>query len=100
VIERALALCEGPEIHPEDLPLPDEETPSTTRLGETLVGTAIQRQLELREVEDLYIQEILRLTGGNKVHAARILGINRRTLYRRGERSTPRRDPVSDGANA
>jgi DNA-binding NtrC family response regulator len=99
VIERALALSEGPEIHPEDLPLPDEEAPSTTRLGETLVGTAVQRQLELREVEDLYIQEILRLTGGNKVHAARILGINRRTLYRRGERSSTRRDTVSEGAN-
>jgi DNA-binding NtrC family response regulator len=99
VIERALALCEGQDIQPEDLPIPDEEVPPTARLGETLVGTAVQRQLELREVEDLYIQEILRLTGGNKVHAARILGINRRTLYRRGERSTTRREPISEGAN-
>jgi DNA-binding protein Fis len=38
-------------------------------------------------VEDLYIEEVMRLTGGNKVQAAKILGIDRKTLYRRAERS-------------
>jgi DNA-binding NtrC family response regulator len=39
----------------------------------------------VRELVDRYTEEILERTGGNKVHAARILGIHRRTLYRRGE---------------
>ena len=46
--------------------------------------------MTLRELEDLYVEEILRQTGGNKVRAARILGIDRRTLYRRRERETRR----------
>ena len=51
---------------------------------------AAQRRLSLREVEDLYIEEVMRLTGGNKVQAAKILGIDRKTLYRRAERSVRR----------
>jgi DNA-binding NtrC family response regulator len=85
VIERALALVEGPEIRAEDLPLGENSTPSGASVGDALVQTGVERQLTLRELEDLYISEILRLTGGNKVRAARLLGINRRTLYRRGE---------------
>ncbi len=49
-----------------------------------------QRRMSLREVEDLYIEEVMRLTGGNKVQAAKILGIDRKTLYRRAERSVRR----------
>ena len=40
----------------------------------------------LREVERRYILHVLQQTGGNKERAARILGINRRTLYRQRER--------------
>jgi DNA-binding NtrC family response regulator len=53
----------------------------------SLVQEALDRQLKLAELEDLYIDRVLEHTRGNKVHAARILGINRRTLYRRGERA-------------
>jgi DNA-binding NtrC family response regulator len=45
---------------------------------------AVRERLSLRELEDRYVDSILALTGGNKVRAAEILGIDRRTLYRRG----------------
>ena len=37
----------------------------------------------LRRLEDEYIRTVLRHTGGNRNQAARLLGIDRRTLYRR-----------------
>jgi DNA-binding NtrC family response regulator len=88
VIERALALSEGREIGPEDLPLPEESgAPASDAQG--LAREALGRKLSLAELEDLYIEQVLEHTQGNKVQAARILGINRRTLYRRGERHHP-----------
>jgi DNA-binding NtrC family response regulator len=50
------------------------------------VHDALDAQLSLAELEDRYIDQVLESTRGNKVQAARILGINRRTLYRRGDR--------------
>ncbi len=85
MLERALALTDGPVIGPEDLP-EQEAGAETGARGDTLARAALERHMTLRELEDLYIDEVLTLTGGNKVRAAEILGINRRTLYRRGER--------------
>jgi DNA-binding protein Fis len=45
----------------------------------------VEKQMSLRELSDLYTARILESVHGNKVRAARILGINRRTLYRRDE---------------
>jgi DNA-binding NtrC family response regulator len=89
-IERAVALTDAPEIGPDDLPLAREE--GFLREGEGtsgggLVRDAVQRRLSLHALGEIYIEEILKLVRGNKVQAARILGINRRTLYRRGERA-------------
>ncbi len=84
VIERALALSDSPRLGPDDLPLPDEGVEAEP---EGLLRGAVEQRLTLGELEDLYIEQVLRETSGNKVQAARILGINRRTLYRRGERS-------------
>jgi DNA-binding NtrC family response regulator len=94
LVERAIALCDSPEIEPDDLPLPESEAGATST-GEPLARAAAQRQMTLRELEDLYVEEILRQTGGNKVRAARILGIDRRTLYRRRERETRRSHSVN-----
>jgi transcriptional regulator with PAS, ATPase and Fis domain len=87
VIERALALCDSPEIGPEDLPLEPLGSSAAEETATGLVQNAVDRRLTLRELEKLYIDEIMKCTGGNKVQAARILGIDRKTLYRRAERS-------------
>jgi transcriptional regulator of acetoin/glycerol metabolism len=50
-----------------------------------LLEAAVRDEMTLRELSDLYTARILDRVNGNKVRAARILGINRRTLYRRGE---------------
>jgi len=89
VIERVLALSESREIRPEDLPFSNEFTATKPQPEEALMKTAVEHNLTLREFEDRYINAILHHTGGNKVQAARILGINRRTLYRRGEHDGP-----------
>ena len=38
------------------------------------------------EVERRYILRVLKAVGGNKTHAAQVLGFDRRTLYRKLER--------------
>ena len=86
VIERALALSDGAEIGVADLPI-EKVGSAPVSDAASLIEDALDRQLKLAELEDLYIDRVLERTRGNKVHAARILGINRRTLYRRGERA-------------
>jgi DNA-binding NtrC family response regulator len=44
----------------------------------------------LETVEREHIVRVLRAVGGNKAAAARILGINRVTLYRKLAQATPR----------
>uniref|UniRef100_A0A7V4G9C0 Sigma-54-dependent Fis family transcriptional regulator n=1 Tax=Desulfobacca acetoxidans TaxID=60893 RepID=A0A7V4G9C0_9BACT len=72
-IERILILEDGDLILPEHLP-----SFITGRQGEFQVFS--DGELALEEVERRYIQFILRRTQGNRSEAARILGINRKTL--------------------
>jgi two-component system, NtrC family, response regulator AtoC len=87
LIERAIALAEDDEIDADSLPLGMEsgEGPAPVSIDATVRASA-KRRLSLAELEELYIDEVLRSTGGNKVRAASILGIDRKTLYRRAER--------------
>jgi len=88
VIERAIALADSEEIGPDDLPIGNGAASPAEVSAEELAQLGARRELSLRELEDLYIDAILRRTGGNKVRAAHLLGIDRKTLYRRAERRT------------
>jgi two-component system response regulator PilR (NtrC family)/two-component system response regulator HydG len=78
-IARAATLASTEEVRAEDLP------PRVREVGRaaTLVAGASQRRLPLRELEREYILEVLRQTAGNKSRAAEILGLDRKTLYRK-----------------
>jgi DNA-binding NtrC family response regulator len=76
VLERAQILAEEQTITLDDLP----ENLVDHRAHAPIASAGDPRQL--REVERLHVCEILRHEKGNKVHAARTLGISRRALYR------------------
>jgi two-component system response regulator HydG len=79
VLERAAAFGEGAEVALEDLP----DDVRTAGRAAAIVRDAAERAATLAEVEREYIFEILQRTSGNKTRAAELLGIPRRTLYRR-----------------
>lgn len=76
-IERAVVLCEHDSLLPEDLEFPKNGG------VEALLEQAADGHLPLEEIERAYVRRVLEEHGGNKAGAARILGINRRTLYRK-----------------
>jgi len=79
VIERAVTLARGDTVTPEDLPPSIREV----RGERQMVEEAVERLLPLEELEEAYIRRILEKTGGNKYQAAQVLGIDRKTLYRK-----------------
>jgi DNA-binding NtrC family response regulator len=86
-IERAVSLSHGPLLTPEDLP----EVIRQGATGESdarLYRSELSDEggLTLEEVEKRHLMRVLKETKGNKVKAAKILGIDRRTLYRMAER--------------
>jgi len=80
-IERAVLLGRGSTVGIDDLP------PQLAACGESAVvlGAALAKQLTLRDLEREYIGKVLQTTQGNKTEAARILGVDRTTLYRKLE---------------
>jgi len=85
VVERALALSDAETLASDDVPLPGAPAPSSPS-GEDFLAAAAAHGMTLHELGERYTEQVLRATGGNKVQAARILGIDRKTLYRRAER--------------
>ncbi|MEE9231966.1 MAG: sigma-54 dependent transcriptional regulator [Nitrospirales bacterium] len=79
VIERAATLCQSHAITIADLPPVIREV----RGEGQLVEDAVDRLVSLEELERSYIQRILEKMGGNKYQAAQVLGIDRKTLYRK-----------------
>jgi len=86
-IERAVSLSHGPLLLPEDLPEPiRRQGPAEGETGSQPVGSDDESLLTLDEVEKRHLVRVLSRTGGNKVKASKVLGIDRRTLYRMAER--------------
>jgi DNA-binding NtrC family response regulator len=81
VVERAVALTDHDTIVLEDV-RDLEPRVAADPTGE-LLASAAARQLPLAEVERAYIRRVLDANDGNVSRAARILGIDRRTLYRK-----------------
>src|SRR6266852_1429104 len=75
-IERAMALGSGPILHVGDLPS-NLHYPASERAPEK------DELLPLEELERRAILRTLRETGGDKLAAARMLGIGKTTLYRK-----------------
>ncbi|HYL80253.1 MAG TPA: sigma-54 dependent transcriptional regulator [Candidatus Acidoferrum sp.] len=76
VIERAVTLGRGPAVQPSDLP------PHLAG-GADPLERALAKEATLEDLERDYIGVILRRTKGHQIRAASILGIDRRTLYRK-----------------
>jgi len=78
-IERAVTLTRGATVTIEDLP----ERVRSSGQALAIVARSIAKRLTLHELEREYIIETLRQTRGNKTHAAELLGLDRKTLYRK-----------------
>ena len=80
VLERAVALTEFEKLIVDDLP----ERIRDYRQSMFRIDTINPAELQtLEAVEQQYIQRVLESVHGNRTEAARILGVDRKTLYRR-----------------
>ena len=86
-VERALALADSHEIRAGGILLYSDEGPrGNGSLQDMLVRMALERRVPLKELSECYIDAALEATHGRKAEAAKLLDVNRRTLYRREER--------------
>ncbi|HYA29488.1 MAG TPA: sigma-54 dependent transcriptional regulator, partial [Acidobacteriota bacterium] len=78
-IERAVLLGKGSVVGMDDLP------PHMAKRAEReiILAQAIANQFTLGDLEREYIGKVLTTTQGNKTEAAKILGVDRTTLYRK-----------------
>jgi DNA-binding NtrC family response regulator len=82
-MERAVALARFDQITVEDLPDKVRAYQSDRFVAAADDPTSV---VPLEQLERQYILQILRLVGGNKSRAAELLGLDRRTLYRKLDR--------------
>jgi len=82
-IERAVALARFDQLTIEDLP----EKIRAYRADRFLMSANDAAEIvSLEELERRYITRVIKLLGGNKARAAQLLGLDRRTLYRKLEK--------------
>jgi two-component system response regulator HydG len=77
VIERAVVLANSTAIDEADIPSPETVKP------DEFFGSATDDFPTFTQLEKRYMALVLEKTAGRKDKAAQILGINRRTLYRK-----------------
>jgi DNA-binding NtrC family response regulator len=82
-VERAVALTRYEQIVVDDLP---ERVQSHQSSRLVLGGDDPSELLPMEEVEKRYVLRVLEACAGNKTAAARVLGFERKTLYRKLER--------------
>jgi two-component system response regulator HydG len=82
-MERAVALTLHRELAVEDLP---DRIRNHTRSQLVLAEQDPTELLPMGEVERRYILHVVQAVGGNKSEAANILGLDRKTLYRKLQR--------------
>jgi DNA-binding NtrC family response regulator len=78
-LERAVALARFEEIQVEDLP----EKIRTSRPKLSLSGTELPELLTLEEIERRHVLRVLEACNDNRTDAAKMLGLDRKTLYRK-----------------
>lgn len=74
MIERGIILAQGEEINVKDFLIPQPQGPGQRKE---------ERLLSLNELEREHIERVMDYCKGNKTHAARILGVSVRHLYRK-----------------
>lgn len=72
ILERAVALCEGEQIETSDLQLPDSQTLTQERVA--------LLDVQFDKLERQIITQMLEHTGGDKILAAKLLGLTPRQL--------------------
>jgi two-component system response regulator HydG len=82
-IERAVVLARGRSVTVEDLP---EKVRDYRQVLVRSAGVETDELVALEEIERRYILRVLEAVHGNKSRAAQVLGLDRKTLYRRLER--------------
>jgi len=81
LLEGAASLCRDGVIRLEDLQWLPSRAPG--RFEGASEPEASGEMPNLRALEERHIRRVLKMAGGNKSRAARLLGISRRTLYRK-----------------
>jgi DNA-binding NtrC family response regulator len=76
VVERAVILCDGDLIGPEDLAVPSPVVAAPSPGASAGAGP-----VALEDLEREHILRVLREAGGNQSRASQLLGIDRKTLY-------------------
>ena len=79
IVERAATLTQGLKISLEDLPSNIQDIKGEGQF----IEDAVEQTLPLAQVEWNYIRRVLEKLGGNKYQTAHVLGIDRKTLYRK-----------------
>ena len=80
-VERAVTLTQFNQVTPDDLPEKIRGYSSAVAPGTPNIDPEHVQPLDV--MERLYIDRVLEIAGGNKSLAARLLGMDRRTLYRK-----------------